>query len=52
MIELFSGLSARQFTKLVLQLCRENADPVLKGRPWSLAFEDGSCWSQPDVART
>jgi hypothetical protein len=40
MIELFSGLSARQFTKLVAQLRREGADPALKGRPWGLGFED------------
>jgi hypothetical protein len=40
MIELFSGLSARQFTKLVTQLRREGADPALKGRPWGLVFED------------
>jgi hypothetical protein len=40
MIELFSGLSARQFTRLVRQLRAEGADPALKGRPWKLAFED------------
>jgi hypothetical protein len=40
MIELFSGLSARQFTRLVRQLRAEGADPALKGRPWRLAFED------------
>lgn len=40
MIELFSGLTARQFAKLVRQLRAEGADPALKGRPWGLAFED------------
>jgi hypothetical protein len=39
-VELFSGLSARQFAKLVRQLRREGAEPPLKGRPWKLAFED------------
>lgn len=38
-VELFSGLSARQFAKLVRQLRREGAEPPLKGRPWKLAFE-------------
>lgn len=40
MTELFSGLSARQFAKLVRQLRAEGADPALRGRPWKLAFED------------
>ena len=40
MTELFSGLSARQFARLVRQLRAEGADPALKGRPWGLAFED------------
>jgi hypothetical protein len=40
MIELFSGLSARQFAKLVRPLRREGADAATKGRPWSLIFED------------
>ena len=40
MIELFSGLSARQFVRLVRQLRAEGADPALKGRPWKPAFED------------
>jgi hypothetical protein len=40
MIELFSGLAARQFSKLVRQLRSEGADPALKGRPWGLAFKD------------
>ncbi|MDN3238093.1 transposase [Glycomyces tritici] len=40
MIELFSGLPARQFAKLLRQLRSEGAEPALKGRPWGLAFED------------
>ncbi|MDA1362990.1 transposase [Glycomyces luteolus] len=40
MIELFSGLSVRQFVKLVRQLRGEGAEPPPKGRPWKLAFED------------
>ncbi|MDA1388376.1 MULTISPECIES: hypothetical protein [Glycomyces] len=32
-VELFSGLSARQFAKLVGQLQREGADPALRGFP-------------------
>jgi hypothetical protein len=40
MIELFSGLSARQFAKLIRQLRAEGADPALKGRPWKLGFQD------------
>ena len=40
MIELFSGLSARQFPKLVRQLRSEGADPALKGRPRKLDLED------------
>lgn len=40
MIELFSGLTARQFAKLVRDLRREGADPAPKGRPWKLGFED------------
>ncbi|MFD9538281.1 transposase [Streptomyces sp. NPDC060010] len=36
----FSGLSPRQFAKLVTALRREGADPVRKGRPWSLPLED------------
>lgn len=39
MIELFSGLSARQFAKLIRQLRSEGADPERRGRPWGLAFE-------------
>lgn len=36
----FTGLSARQFGKLITVLRREGADPVRKGRPWSLPLED------------
>ncbi|MFI9004653.1 transposase [Streptomyces sp. NPDC053541] len=36
----FTGLSARQFGKLITALRREGADPVRKGRPWSLPLED------------
>lgn len=36
----FSGLSPRSFRKLVTALRREGADPVRKGRPWSLPLED------------
>lgn len=32
----FTGLSTRQFGKLITALRREGADPVRKGRPWSL----------------
>lgn len=39
-VELFSGLSTRQFGKLITQLRREGADPALKGRPWKLGFAD------------
>jgi hypothetical protein len=39
-VELFSGLPARQFKKLVRQLRAEGADPALTGRPRSLAFEE------------
>lgn len=31
----FTGLSPRQFAKLLTTLRREGADPVCKGRPWS-----------------
>ncbi|TWD11709.1 hypothetical protein FB570_12416 [Streptomyces sp. T12] len=37
---LFTGLSPRQFNKLITALRREGADPVRKGRPWSLLLED------------
>ncbi|MFD7900598.1 transposase [Streptomyces sp. NPDC059743] len=45
----FRGLSPRQFSKLVAALRREGADPVGKGRPWSLPLEDrvllvAACW--------
>jgi hypothetical protein len=36
----FTGLSPRQFGKLVTALRREGADPVRRGRPWSLPLED------------
>ncbi len=36
----FTGLSARSFGKPVTALRREGADPVRKGRPWSLPLED------------
>ncbi|QCD60338.1 transposase [Streptomyces hawaiiensis] len=36
----FAGLSPRQFGKLVTALRREGADPVRRGRPWSLPLED------------
>ncbi|MET9386366.1 transposase [Streptomyces sp. NPDC002928] len=36
----FSGLSPRQFGKLVAALRREGADAARRGRPWSLALED------------
>ncbi|GGY11935.1 hypothetical protein GCM10010510_67350 [Streptomyces anandii JCM 4720] len=36
----FRGLSPRQFGKLITALRREGADPVRKGRPWSLPLED------------
>lgn len=36
----FAGLSPRQFSKLITALRREGADPVRKGRPWSLPLED------------
>lgn len=36
----FTGLSLRQFGKLVTVLRRQGADAVRKGRPWSLPLED------------
>ncbi|MFE7444523.1 transposase [Streptomyces chartreusis] len=36
----FTGLSPRQFDKLITELRREGADPVCKGRPWSLPLEE------------
>ncbi|MFI1769772.1 transposase [Streptomyces sp. NPDC020800] len=36
----FTELSPRQFGKFVTALRREGADPVRKGRPWSLPLED------------
>ncbi|MFE3907821.1 IS5/IS1182 family transposase, partial [Streptomyces sp. NPDC059153] len=35
-----SVLSPRQFDELIDALRREGADPVRKGRPWSLPLED------------
>lgn len=39
-IALFTGLSPRQFRKLVTALRCEGADEVRRGRPWSLPFPD------------
>jgi hypothetical protein len=36
----FTGLSPHQFGKLITALRREGADPVRKGRSWSLPLED------------
>ncbi|MFF9119125.1 transposase [Streptomyces massasporeus] len=36
----FSGLSPRQFGKLITELRRDGVDPVRKGQPWSLPLED------------
>ncbi len=36
----FTGLSPRQFDKVVTVLRREGADAVGRGRPWSLPLED------------
>ncbi|WP_406430069.1 transposase [Streptomyces sp. NBC_00631] len=36
----FTGLSPRQLNKVVNALRREGADPVRRGRPWSLPLED------------
>ncbi|MGW6924813.1 transposase [Streptomyces sp. NPDC054950] len=36
----FTGLSPHQFGKLITALRREGADPVRRGRPWSLPLED------------
>ncbi|GAA2616508.1 hypothetical protein GCM10010304_82590 [Streptomyces roseoviolaceus] len=36
----FTGLSPRQFAKLVTVLRRAGADAVRRGRPWSLSLED------------
>ncbi|GHB80293.1 hypothetical protein GCM10010377_82710 [Streptomyces viridiviolaceus] len=36
----FSGLSRRRFDTLITALLRERADPVRKGRPWTLPRED------------
>ncbi|OAH09930.1 hypothetical protein STSP_66950 [Streptomyces jeddahensis] len=36
----FTGMSPRQFGKLISALRQEGAEPVRKGRPWSLPLED------------
>ncbi|GLX37614.1 hypothetical protein Sros01_36870 [Streptomyces roseochromogenus] len=36
----FTGLSLRQFSRRIAALRREGADPVCKGRHWSLPLED------------
>ncbi|WP_329168800.1 transposase [Streptomyces sp. NBC_01267] len=36
----FTGLSPRQFAKLVTALRRDGADAIRKGRPWGLPLED------------
>ena len=36
----FTGLSPRQFGKLITALRREGTAPVRRGRPWSLPLED------------
>jgi hypothetical protein len=36
----FTGLSPRQFGKLITALRREGADPVRRGRPWCLPLEN------------
>nr|WP_030983165.1 IS5/IS1182 family transposase [Streptomyces sp. NRRL S-1813] len=36
----FTGLSPRQFGKLVTAIRSEGTSPVRKGRPWSLTLED------------
>ena len=36
----FTGLSPRQFRRLITALRREGTDPVRKGRPWSLPLEN------------
>ncbi|MFJ9588186.1 transposase [Streptomyces acidicola] len=36
----FTGLSPRQFSKLINALRREGRDTVRRGRPWSLSLED------------
>ncbi|MGC0380166.1 hypothetical protein RKD33_000383 [Streptomyces sp. SAI-129] len=35
-----TGLIPRQFNKLITALRRDGADPVRKGRSWSLPLED------------
>ena len=36
----FTGLSPRQFAKLMTALRRDGADAIRKGRPWGLPLED------------
>jgi hypothetical protein len=36
----FTGLSPRQFSRLITALRTEGAGPVRRGRPWSLPLED------------
>ncbi|MFF7952458.1 hypothetical protein [Streptomyces griseorubiginosus] len=36
----FTGLSPRQFGKLVTAMRREGMDRARKGRPWSLTMQD------------
>jgi hypothetical protein len=36
----FTGLSLRQFGKLITALRREGAHAARRGRPWSLPLED------------
>ncbi|MGW9451366.1 hypothetical protein [Streptomyces sp. NPDC055632] len=36
----FTGLNPRQFGGLITALWREGADPVRKGRPWSLPLKN------------
>lgn len=46
----FTGLSPRQFGKLITALRREGADPVRKGRPWSLRWRTEHCKVRARVA--
>lgn len=39
---LFTGVSPRQFSKLLTALWREGADPVREGLPWSLLWRTGA----------
>jgi hypothetical protein len=44
-------LSPRQFGKLITVLRREGADPVRRGRPWSLPLEDTDSGHPGDWSR-